>query len=131
MKIIMELSESQYSVLVTALEDYARIMSGQFWVLDMPYYKRTEENGNREEFKSKLEDLKLLAFPELHLHEHYGIGHEKTPDSSKIAYELYKVLRHERWKLSDRMYNTVDSDGPLELSGEPLPKVEVLENGKL
>ncbi|MCL2806947.1 MAG: hypothetical protein FWD27_02075 [Coriobacteriia bacterium] len=102
MKIIMELSESQYSVLVTALEDYARIMLGQFWVLEMPYYERTEENGNREEFKSKLEELKQLAFPELLLHQDYGIGHEKTPKSSKIAYELYKALRHERWKLSDR-----------------------------
>lgn|GEM_PF-3916347 len=28
-------------------------------------------------------------------------------------------------------FNTVDSTGPLELSGEPLPKVEILEVNEL
>jgi len=93
----------------------------------MPYAKRTIANENTAEFKEKLEELKLLAFPELGLHEHYGIGGDKTPECSKIAYELYKALRLEHWRLNPTEHNTVDSNGPLEVSGEPLPKIEILE----
>ena len=125
MKIEMELSEKQYSVLVNALEDYARIMLGQFWALDMPYYERNQVHGNHEAFKEKLDELKMIAFPELSLHEYYGISHEKTPESSKIAYELYKTMRHEVWKQSDRNENTVDATRPLEVSGEGLPKIAI------
>ena len=127
MKVMMELSERQYLVMATALEDYARIMMGQFWALEMPYAKRTIANGNREEFKKKLEELKLLAYPELELHAHYGIGGDKTPESSKIAYELYKTMRRERWRLNPTEEYTVDSDSPLKVSGEPFPKIEILE----
>ena len=124
-KIELELSEKQYSVLVNALEDYARIMLGQFWALDMPYYERNQVHGGHDAFKEKLDELKLIAFPELSLHEYYGISHEKTPEASKIAYEIYKTMRHEVWKQSNRNEHTVDATGALEVRDEKQPEVRV------
>lgn len=56
------------------------MMAGQFDILAMPYYRKTEPNGHYHEFIEKLNELKLLAFPELGLHQNYGIANNETPD---------------------------------------------------
>jgi len=128
MKVVLNITETQYTVLVNALEDYSRIIAGQFDVLRMPYYDRTAKNGTTKDFDRKLKELKQIAFPELAPNEDYGITCNETPIDSKIAYELYKALRHERWRHQpSRSYCTVDSDGPLRVSGEALPSVEIIK----
>jgi hypothetical protein len=124
------LDETQLSYLTEALELHARLMMGQFDVLALPYFKRTEANGQYENFKSKLDELKLIAFPELGLTAHYGIANEKTSLGGKITYELYKTIRNEKWRLAPHGDYSVGSSPPLKVSGHTLPKVMIAEAGE-
>jgi hypothetical protein len=129
MKLTIELDEMQLSCLTEALDLHTRLMMGQFDVLALPYFKRTDANGRYAEFKEKLDELKQIAFPELPPNSDYGIGHDETPESSKITYELYKAICFEKWSLAPTDHYTVDSSPPLELSGHSLPKVTIdIEN---
>jgi hypothetical protein len=125
MKLTIELDEMQLSCLTEALDLHTRLMMGQFDVLALPYFKRTDANGRNSEFKEKLDELKKIAFPELPLHSDYGIGHDETPESSKITYELYKAICYEKWCLAPTAQYTVDSTPPLKVSEHPLPKVTI------
>jgi hypothetical protein len=128
MKLTIELDETQLSYLTGALELHTRLMMGQFDALALLYFERTNVNGQYKNFQDKLDELKLVAFPELPLHSNYGIGGKETPASSKITYELYKAIRYEKWRLAPNGEHTVDSSPPLEVSGHPLPKVTITSN---
>lgn len=125
MKLTIELTETQLSCLTEALDFHTRLMMGQFDVLALPYFKRTDENGRYKEFKDKLDELKLIAYPELPLHSNYSISAKETMESSKISYELYKAIRYERWRLAPTDHFTVDSSPPMTVSGHTLPKVKI------
>lgn len=95
MKIQIEVSEKQAQIILEALDLYSRLGMGQMEEVDNLRSLLSRANiDDRRERRELLEKLKKLYFPELSRNEYYGIFGDKTPEESKIAYDLIQVLRN-------------------------------------
>lgn len=133
----LELSEEQSEIIKIALEEYFRLRMNQTWDFaddicfdGFDYESHTKEDFNerierRDMFRDELEKL-LNIIHTLHFRD--GKFREQTIDMRR-AQDIWKVIRHRLWK--DRHGNKddwcVDAREPMCMTGEPLPKMERVE----
>jgi len=126
-KYILELTESQEAVLQLALDLYGRIGMGQLHEILHHIDSPTVEA--REDAEKIISQLKGMLMG-LHGHSHYGISSDKMAKRFKMALEMHDCLRSARaWHDHPEGGITVDFDPPMNYSGEPLPEVNIKEEG--
>jgi hypothetical protein len=129
----LTLDEEQLRVLMEALDMYSRLGMGQIDIVltstNNPLIKRIWENKSGDEVKDLSKQIKKLIFPELSDNAYYGIFNNKTPESSKISWDILQVVRYRlAWdKHPDGGY-TVDFGDPLQSSTyKKLPTIKKVD----
>ena len=120
-------TESQLRLIMTALERYFRLGMGQFWSYcdDLCFegfdYDQPEGERRTAEFTERIarRDLSMRFFESIYRE---AIGHKarfKTPDEQRII-DIWQTIRYQLWKdkPEPKSHMTVDSDPPLNLSGD-------------
>lgn len=126
----VKLSDAHLRVINKALETYARLKSGQIKIaLDTAYDHALdweEADGVEKRIRSLLPQYKNLSSS-----ASYGVGSPQL-GAANIAYEIKKTFEeYLAVKNNDGFYgHTVDFDGPLKVSEEPLPIIEDHKNYK-
>jgi len=117
----LKLSHKHVRVLIHALDVYTRISIAQFERIldDININSATKEVARRlfDEAKRVIYDLPPNAS--------MSICSPKLNEYVHIGYELEKVLQKMVAEVEDHMRWSVWRDGPLKLSTEPLPKIEI------
>ena len=110
MKYTLEITEKQAEIIKIALEEYFRLRMNQTW-----------------DFADNIcfEDLKDIVHP---LHFRGGKFREQTIEMRR-AQDIWQVVRHRLWKdrHGDKNDWCVDARNPMCMTGEPLPKMERVE----
>jgi hypothetical protein len=119
---LVKLTDAHLSVINAALEAYYRLKSGQIsMALDIAYeYKLTYDQSHAIE-----SIVKVMALPELAKNGcSYGFNSPQIGDG-KIAFEIRKTFEEVLAVKRNGGYygSTVDFDGPLKITEEPLPEV--------
>lgn len=124
-KIQIEVSLKQADIIQKALDLYSRIGMCQFDnIKDVPI--AGEGNPDYYELESIFNHLHQLYCPELQ-GGYYGIFHKKTPEQSKIAWDIQQVMRHDiSWYLHPEGNITVDFDKPFQSAKEDLCKCKII-----
>ena len=134
MRYILELSEEQAEIIKIALEEYFRLRMNQFFdfatnisLCGYEYDKNDPGNdkkfndyiNRRNESQELFEKAFQIAQPNYQL---------KTVEMM-IAEVIWQVIRHRLWKdrHGDKDYWCVDAREPMCMTGEPLPKMEGVE----
>lgn len=132
----IELTEEQAEIIKIALEEYFRLRMNQIWDFsddicfeDLRKDHTKEEFNkcieNRDMFREELEKLLNKVRP---LHFRGGKFREQTIEMLQ-AQDIWQVIRHRLWKdwHGDKGDWCVDSREPMCITGEPLPKMERVE----
>lgn len=124
-KVQVELSLKQANIIQEALDLYSRLGIGQFnSIKSVPI--AGEGNPDYYELEDIFNQLHNLYCPELQ-GGYYGIFNEKTPQQSKIAWDIQQVLRHDiSWYLHPEGDITVNFDKPLQSAKENLCKCKII-----
>lgn len=136
MRYTLELSKEQAEIIKIALEEYFRLRMNQTWDFandicfdGFDYENHTKEDFNermerRDLFKSELESLMNVVHPL----QFRGKFREQTIEMLR-AQDVWQVIRHKLWKdrHGDKDDWCVDSREPMPMTGEPLPKMERVE----
>lgn len=137
MRYTLELSEEQAEIIKIALEEYFRLRMNQTWDFadDMcfdgfDYKNHTEGDFNerierRDMFREELGSLLNVVHP---LQFRGGKFREQTIEMRR-AQDIWQVIRHRLWKdrRGDKDDWCVDAREPMCMTGEPLPKMERVE----
>lgn len=136
MRYTLELSEEQAEIIKIALEEYFRLRMNQTWDFadslcfeDLAKNHTEEEFNkcieNRDMFRDELEKLLNTVHP---LQFRDGKFREQTSEMLR-AQDVWQVIRHKLWidRHGDEDSWCVDSRKPMCMTGEPLPKIEVIE----
>ena len=137
MKYTLEISEKQAEIIKIALEEYFRLRMNQTWDFaddicfeGFDYKNHTKEEFNkciekRDMFRDELEKLLNKVHP---LHFLGNKFREQTIEMLR-AMDIWQVIRYKLWtsKHTDAYNWCVDSRKPMNMSDEPLPKMEVIE----
>lgn len=137
MKYTLELSEKQAEIIKIALEEYFRLRMNQTWDFadDICFNGFNYENHTKEDFNERIErrDMFRDEFDKLlntvhPLQFRDGKFREQTSEMLR-AQDVWQVIRHKLWidRHEDEDSWYVDSRKPMCLTGEPLPKIEVIE----
>lgn len=120
----INLSLDETSLLILSLEQYTRIGLGQFQYLDSLMYSLGCDYGDYSDKSIAFDKLKNYYFPQFHGNGSYGIFSIKAPEGSKIAWDIYQVLRYE----IDKNKEMVNCKTPLRSSNtEELIDVKILK----
>ena len=137
MKYTLEITEKQAEIIKIALEEYFRLRMNQtrdfaddICFDGFNYENHTEEDFDeriecRDMFRDKFEKLLNTVHP---LQFRGGKFREQTIEMRR-AQDVWQVIRHKLWidRHGDEDSWCVDSRKPMCLTGEPLPKMEVIE----
>lgn len=137
MKYILEITEKQAEIIKIALEEYFRLRMNQTWEFaddicfeGFEYANHTKEDFNerierRDMFRDEFEKLLNTVHP---LQFRGGKFREQTIEMRR-AQDIWQVIRHRLWKdrHGDKDDLCVDAREPMCMTGEPLPKIEVIE----
>ena len=104
-------------IVAQALELYTRLNLGQLHELHNLFCDR---DYNIEDLEYALIQAKIILFPELQANESYGIYNEKVKDDVKVAYDIYKEIKHKLFDNED----SIHFSKPLQASNIKI-KVEV------
>lgn len=140
MRYTLEISEKQTEIIKIALEEYFRLRMNQTWDFaddicfeTFDYGNHTEEDFNerierRDMFRDEFEKLLNIVHP---LQLRGGKFREQTIEMRR-AQDVWQVVRHRLWKdrHGDEDSWCVDARKPMQMSDEPLPKMEVIDNDK-
>ena len=137
MRYTLELSEEQAEIIKIALEEYFRLRMNQTWDFadDICFNGFNYENHTKEDFDERIEcrDMFRDKFEKLlntvhPLQFRGGKFREQTIEMLR-AQDIWQVIRHKLWK--DRHRDgcdwCVDAREPMCMTGEPLPKMERVE----
>ena len=133
----LELSEEQSEIIKIALEEYFRLRMNQTWDFaddicfeGFDYGNHTKEDFNerierRDTFRDELE--KLLN--NVHPLQFRGNKFREQTIEMRRAQDIWQVIRHKLWKdrHGDKDDWRVDAREPMCMTGEPLPKMERVE----
>lgn len=133
----LELSEKQAEIIKIALEEYFRLRMNQTWDFaddicfdGFNYKNHTEGDFNerierRDLFRDELEKLLNTVHP---IRLRGGKFREQTIEMRR-AQDIWQVIRHRLWKdrHGDKDDWCVDAREPMCMTGEPLPKMERVE----
>lgn len=137
MKYALEISEKQAEIIKIALEEYFRLRMNQTWDFaddicfeGFDYESHTKEDFNerierRDMFRDEMEKLLNTVHP---LHFRGNKFRERTIKMRR-AQDIWQVIRHRLWKdrHGDKDDWCVDARKPMSMTGEPLPKMERVE----
>lgn len=137
MKYTLEITEKQAEIIKIALEEYFRLRMNQTWDFandicfdGFNYESHTPEDFDerielRDMFRDELEKLLNTVRP---LHFQGNKFREQTIEMRR-AQDIWQVIRHKLWidRNGDKDDWCVDSREPMPMTGEPLPKMEVIE----
>ena len=137
MKYKLELSEEQAEIIKIALEEYFRLRMNQTWdFADSLCFEDSKENFAEDEFYSRIEQRdmfrdelqKLLDM--VHPLQFGGGNFRKQTILMLRAQDIWQVVRHRLWKdrHGDKDDWCVDAREPMCMTGEPLPKMERVED---
>ena len=137
MKYTIELTEKQAEIIKVALEEYFRLRMNQTWdfINDICFEGFNYENHTKEDFNNRIEnrdmfenELKKLLNIVHPLQLRGGKIRERTMETRR-AQDIWQVIRHKLWIdcHGDEDSWCVDSRKPMCMTGEPLPKMEVIE----
>ena len=136
MKYTLEITEKQAEIIKIALEEYFRLRMNQTWDFadDICFDGFDYENHTKEDFNERMErrDLFKLELESLmnvvHPLQFRGKFREQTIEMLR-AQDVWQVIRHKLWidRHGDEDSWCVDSRKPMCMTGEPLPKMEMLE----
>lgn len=126
-KVILEVTMETARIIDRACDMYMRLRNGQFDELSWEMSRKKHQHSvlfDREEFDNKLFEARQIIFPDLPKNSNYGVGKDHDGD---MAYEVHEVIRyvlayHEH---PEGGYG-VDFHEPMNWSGEPMPKCEVI-----
>ena len=137
MKYALEISEKQAEIIKIALEEYFRLRMNQTWDFaddicfnGFNYKNHTEGDFNerierRDMFRDKFEKLLNTVHP---LQFRGGKYREQTIEMGR-AQDIWQVIRRRLWKdrHGDKDDWCADAREPMPMTGEPLPKMERVE----
>lgn len=93
----LTLTAAQAQTLIQATDMYMRVLCGQFHVVAEQFVARKGISYKALDVaRQHLDAAKALIFPELGSHSgaSHSISSPKTPETSKIAYDLHQAIRH-------------------------------------
>ena len=129
MKVQITLNENQVTVIQSALDLYSRLLMGQFEELDRVfchYSDYWEKYDNRKHLNKLCEDIKHIIYPELTGASYFGVGNKNNPMDSKVAYDIYQVVRHAlSWHKEPQGGYTVNFNTPVRFGKEELCEVNI------
>ena len=138
MKYTLELSEEQAEIIKIALEEYFRLRMNQTWDFadDICFDGFDYDNYTNEDFDKQLEkrDVFRKEFAKLLIAVHpLQLGGGKFREATvemRRAQDIWQVVRHQLWTERHGIEDDwcVDSRKPMSMSGEPLPKMERVED---
>ena len=134
----LKLTERQAKLLSYACDQFARCIQGQDWVLqdlmESAWEKRCKEatgksmddnwDGGWYAMRHEAEEIShriKKRFWGCEPNQMHGIKYDSTSD---ILYDMHQVMRHQLWLDSDRQFIGVDSSEAMQVSDEPLIKIE-------
>ena len=137
MRYTLELSKEQAEIIKIALEEYFRLRMNQTWDFaddicfdGFNYKNHTEGDFNerierRDMFRDKFEKLLNTVHPLQFRGEKFR---EQTIEMRR-AQDVWQVMRHRLWKdrRGDKDDWCVNAREPMPMTGEPLPKMEGVE----
>lgn len=137
MKYTLEITEKQAEIIKIALEEYFRLRMNQTWDFadDICFEGFDYKNHTKEEFNKCIEkrdmfreELKKLL-NNVHPIQLRGGKFRKQTIEMLRAQDIWQVIRHRLWKdrHGDKDDWCVDAREPMCMTGEPLPKMERVE----
>lgn len=121
---VIHLTDKQLQVIVTALEVFYRMRSGQVGMaIDKAYRDKDISYDDRDTIENL---VKSIAFKEIqHPHSYYGFNSPELKDGT-LAYEIEKTFtEYLSVKNNDGYWgNGCNFNGPLRTTQEPLPIIE-------
>lgn len=135
----IKLSKRQLQLLSYACDRMSRLIEGQDWtyqeLMEQAWEKRCKEavgghgmdndwDGGWHNMRQDAEDIckKIKKrFWGCESNQMYGIKYDSVSD---ILYDMHQVMRHKLWLDSDRQFIGVDSSEAMQVSDEPLIKIE-------
>lgn len=137
MKYTLEISEKQAEIIKIALEEYFRLRMNQTWDFadDICFDGFDYDNYTNEDFDKQLEKRNVFRkeFAKLLIAVHpLQLGGGKFREATvemRRAQDIWQVVRHQLWTERHGIEDDwcVDSRKPMSMSGEPLPKMERVE----
>jgi len=127
-KVSIEFDENHLSTIVTALEVYSRLRSGQIkFAMDAAFRDKELTYADGEVIESFIRTIVFHKDDELmkNRNSYYGVGCEKMKDGT-VAWEIKKTIEqylHYQRNKGYRVICDVSGDGPLQFSDVPVPKV--------
>lgn len=127
-KVSIEFDDRHLSTLVTALEVYSRLRSGQIkFAIDAAFWDKELTYNDGEVIESIVRTLVFRKDDEIinNRNSYYGVGCLHMKDGT-VAWEIKKAIeQYLHYQRNDGMRRICDvsGDGPLEISGIPAPKV--------
>ena len=137
MKYTLELTEKQAEIIKIALEEYFRLRMNQTWDFadDICFEGFDYKNHTKEDFNERIERRDMFQdeleriLNEVHPLHFSGNKFRKQTIEMQRAQDIWQVIRHRLWKdrHGDKDDWCVDSRNPMCISGEPLPKMEKVD----
>lgn len=123
----LTMTESQAQTIMNALDLYSRLGHGQVFEIKNAMERHFGKEWGKD-VDDALKTVKAVYFPELrHDGEYYSIFNERTPEESKIGWDLIQVLRYAiSWHKKPLGGHTVDFGPPIASSlKESLASVKI------
>ena len=137
MRYTLEISEEQAEIIKIALEEYFRLRMNQTWDFadDICFDGFNYESHTPEDFDERIERRDLFRdeleklLNKVHPLQFRGNKFREQTIEMRRAQDVWQVIRHKLWidRHGDEDSWCVDSRKPMCLTGEPLPKMEVIE----
>ena len=135
----IKLTKRQLQLLSYACDRMSRLIEGQDWIyqelMEQAWEKRCKEavgghgmdkewDGGWYNMRQDAEDISKKIkkrFWGCEPNQMYGIKYDSVSDT---LYDMHQVMRHQLWLDSDRQFIGVDSSEAMQVSDEPLIKIE-------
>jgi len=118
----LSLTHKHVRVLITALDTYIRTELGQFERLVEDHLEISVEK--RKQCKFLFDQVKEIMYG-MRANESMGICNTKLHGNVRICYEIEKTLQKIIAEIENHQRYSVWHDGPMKISNEPLPKIEI------
>ena len=127
---VLTLTPEQEYIVEQALELLARLHIGQFErIAELLCDPRDTDYCKRRDLARDL--LRLAAIVVFGRNACNYPDVKKKREEHELAWTIYSVLRYTRsWRENPKGGITVNYDEPLNLTGEPMPKCEIKQEGK-
>ena len=137
MKYTLEISEEQAEIIKIALEEYFRLRMNQTWdfVDDICFDGFNYESHTPEDFDERIERRDMFRdeleklLNKVHPLQFRGNKFREQTIEMRRVQDIWQVIRHKLWldRHGDEDSWCVDAREPMCMTGEPLPKMERVE----